>query len=78
MIVLSPAPGSVEVAYTWLPAGVVCHLSVMQELEEALVVWVEELGADLPALHDRAADFLCQRIAQPKLRRVLDALKDSP
>jgi hypothetical protein len=78
MVVFSPFPGSVEIAYTWLPSGVVCHLQVMDELEKSLGVWVEEVGADLPVLHDRAADFLCERITHPKLRALLDTLKRFP
>lgn len=78
MIVFSPTPGSVEIAYTWLPAGVVSHLEVMSELEKQLDGWVKDLGDDLPALHDKAADFLCERIKQPKLRAVLDTLRRFP
>lgn len=77
-LVVRSGPGTVEVAYMWLPTFIGMNTLLMQKIEGELAPLIEgkEMTDDtLEAAHERVLDIICKAHPLPGLRDYLDAMK---
>lgn len=78
-LVVVTEPGTVELAYTWLPVWIGMNSALKKEMEDTLSSKIigKPLTEDfLDAISDTVVDFLCDKYPQIEgLRDYLDALK---
>ena len=78
-LVVSPEPGIVELAYTWLPTWIGINTALKQKLEDKLqeeAVGKPMTEETMQELHDKVMDFFVEEFPEIiGLRDYLDGLK---
>jgi len=78
-LVVSPEPGIVELAYTWLPTWIGLNTALKQKLEDKLqreAIGMPMTDENMQALHDKVMDFFVEEFPEIiGLRDYLDGLK---